>query len=250
MVFQWAKDWVVDKVYNAASTTIQAGGSMAGNAVGGVGSLIENSGRGVGSSAQGAIGGVGGYINNYGQSIIDATAPSGGSGSAEKKTAVKPSTASKPASKPAVSAQKSASAVSKPKAVTATPASAPRSMPSKPPPPGPQRNLPAKKPAQAFPQRSAGSGLNKIAAGKEDKTPDGKIRVSPASRPQPVKTAGVSNGPVKSGAGSGNGGPKTAVSNGGPRPLPKVSAGKNDRTADGKVRISPASGPRPVVKAN
>ena len=202
----------------------------------------------------GAIGGVGGYINNYGQSIIDATAPSGGSGSAEKKTAVKPSTAvSKSAtavSRPAASAQRSVTAASKPKAVSASPAPAPRAVPSKPPPPGPQRNLPAKKPNHSFPQKSAGSGLNKIAAGKEDRTADGKIRVSPASRPQPVKSAGVSNGPIKSSAASVYGGPKTSVNNAGPRPLPKISAGKNDRTADGKIKISPASRPRPVVKAS
>ena len=184
---------------------------------------------------------MGGYINNYGQSIIDATAPSGGSSSTEKKVAVKPSSAvSKPASKAPTAAQKTAS---KPKAVASSPAAAPRSVPSKPPPPGPQRNLPTKKPTQAFPQKSAGSGLNKIAAGKEDRTADGKIRISSASRPQPVKSAGVSNGHVKTV------GPKTSVNNGGPRPLPKISAGKNDRTADGKVKISPASRPRPV-KAN
>lgn len=52
-MFQWAKDWVVDKVYGAANTAIQAGGTMAGNTVGGVGTMIENSGRGVGQSASG-----------------------------------------------------------------------------------------------------------------------------------------------------------------------------------------------------
>lgn len=53
MVLAWAKDWVMDKVYGAAKTGIQAGGSMAGNAVGGVGSLVENSGRGLGQSTSG-----------------------------------------------------------------------------------------------------------------------------------------------------------------------------------------------------
>lgn len=242
MVFQWAKDWVVDKVYNAANTTIQAGGSMAGNAVGGVGNLVENTGRGVSQSIAGAIGGVGGYINNYGQSIIDATAPSGSTGSAEKKTAVKRSPAvSKPVNKAPTAVPKSVStAKSKPKAITSSPTPAPRAMPSKPPLSGPQRNLPAKKPTQAFPQKAAGSGLNKIAAGKGDRTADGKIRISPASRPQPVKAAGLSNGPVKTA------GPKTSVNNGGPRPLPKIFAGKNDRTPDGKIKMSAASRPRPV----
>ena len=48
-MLSWATGWVEDKVSGYAKTGIQAGGTLAGNAVGGVGNLIENSGRGVGS---------------------------------------------------------------------------------------------------------------------------------------------------------------------------------------------------------
>lgn len=50
---EWAKNWVTDKLAGYAATGIQAGGNLAGNAVGGVGTLIENSGRSVGQSANG-----------------------------------------------------------------------------------------------------------------------------------------------------------------------------------------------------
>lgn len=52
---EWAKNWVVDKVAGYAKTGIQAGGTLAGNAVGGVGSLIEGSGRSVGQSTSGVF---------------------------------------------------------------------------------------------------------------------------------------------------------------------------------------------------
>lgn len=54
-MLQAAKDWVVDKASGYAATAIQAGGTLAGNAVGGAGTLIENSGRGVGQSANGQL---------------------------------------------------------------------------------------------------------------------------------------------------------------------------------------------------
>lgn len=41
--------WVEDKVSGYLKTGIQAGGTLAGNAVGGVGTLIEGAGRTVGS---------------------------------------------------------------------------------------------------------------------------------------------------------------------------------------------------------
>jgi hypothetical protein len=42
-------DWVKDTVSGYAKTGIQAGGTLAGNAVGGVGSLVEGAGRSAGS---------------------------------------------------------------------------------------------------------------------------------------------------------------------------------------------------------
>lgn len=40
--------WISDKVSEYAKTGLQAGGSMAGNAVGGVGTMVENAGRSAG----------------------------------------------------------------------------------------------------------------------------------------------------------------------------------------------------------
>ena len=49
-------NWAVDKVKTTASgylaTGLKAGGTMAGNAVGGVGTLIENGGRSVGEGSK------------------------------------------------------------------------------------------------------------------------------------------------------------------------------------------------------
>ncbi|KJX92728.1 hypothetical protein TI39_contig5829g00021 [Zymoseptoria brevis] len=73
-------NWVTDKLAGYAATGLQAGGTLAGNAVGGVGSLVENSGRSVGQSANGvagAIGGVGNYINGYGNGVMGAMAADG-----------------------------------------------------------------------------------------------------------------------------------------------------------------------------
>lgn len=51
----YVTNWVTDKVAGYAKTGIQAGGTLAGNAVGGVGTLLENSGRAVGSSTNGVF---------------------------------------------------------------------------------------------------------------------------------------------------------------------------------------------------
>jgi hypothetical protein len=45
-------NWVEDKATGYLRTGIQAGGTLAGNAVGGVGSLVENAGK---SAAQGSV---------------------------------------------------------------------------------------------------------------------------------------------------------------------------------------------------
>lgn len=44
-------NWAQDKAAGLLATGLQAGGTMAGNAVGGVGALIENSGRAMGEGA-------------------------------------------------------------------------------------------------------------------------------------------------------------------------------------------------------
>ena len=47
-MLQAAKDWVEDKATGYLRTGIQAGGTLAGNAVGGVGGLVESAGRSAG----------------------------------------------------------------------------------------------------------------------------------------------------------------------------------------------------------
>lgn len=192
---------------------------------------------------------MGSYINSYGDGILSATAASGGSSSAAKKTAVKPTQA---VGKTAAGAQKGVGAATKSlpsvPASKALPAAQRTSSPaqrgppsSKPPPkPAPAKAPPAKKPSTPLSTSSKANTLPKISASSADKTPDGKTRISSASRPQRA-----SGGPhtVSSGV------KKTSQNNSGPRPLPKISAGKEDRTPDGKIKISSASRPRPVKAA-
>lgn len=201
----------------------------------------------------GYVGGVGSYINSYGDGIINSTAASGG-GTAEKKTAMKPTQAvnktAGSATKGAASAARSlpASASSATKALPATSSPAQRTPPSKPPAkPAPAKAPPAKKPntpsstsSTTSKPVSSANNLPKISASAADKTSDGKVRISAASRPQ--KAGG---GPHSTSSGV----QKTAQNNSGPRPLPKISAGKEDRTPDGKIKISAASRPRPVKAA-
>lgn len=49
-MFSAAKNWVEDKASSLLTTGVQAGGTLAGNAVGGVGSLVENAGQTAGQS--------------------------------------------------------------------------------------------------------------------------------------------------------------------------------------------------------
>ncbi|SMQ51557.1 unnamed protein product [Zymoseptoria tritici ST99CH_3D1] len=214
-------NWVTDKLAGYAATGLQAGGTLAGNAVGGVGSLVENSGRSVGQSANGAIGGVGNYINGYGNGVMGAMAadgPVGGGG--QKKVAVKPTAAAATAPK----ALPPARAATKVPATRSLPASKPKTAslssstpPSKPPPSqGVARTLPSKKPAPAASisqtPRTATIGQSKVSSTSNKPS---NPRAPPAKRFDNSKR-------------------------------PSISTPANERTADGKVRISPASRPRPV----
>lgn len=88
----WIVDWATEKAAGAAHAGLQMGGNFAGNAVGSVGSMIENAGRGVGDGISGAIGGVGSRVNDYGEGIKSSMAPS----TPTKKTAIsKPVTSTK-----------------------------------------------------------------------------------------------------------------------------------------------------------
>lgn len=51
-IVDYAKDWALDKASGYLKTGIQAGGTLAGNAVGGVGSTIENGGRSFGEGSK------------------------------------------------------------------------------------------------------------------------------------------------------------------------------------------------------
>ena len=51
-MFEGITNWVEDKATGYLRTGIQAGGTLAGNAVGGVGSLIESAGK---SAASGSL---------------------------------------------------------------------------------------------------------------------------------------------------------------------------------------------------
>lgn len=51
-IIDYAKDWAREKAGGYLRTGIQAGGTMAGNAVGGVGSVIENGGRSFGEGSK------------------------------------------------------------------------------------------------------------------------------------------------------------------------------------------------------
>ncbi|KAF7193662.1 hypothetical protein HII31_05008 [Pseudocercospora fuligena] len=268
---EWAKNWVIDKVSGYAKTGIQAGGTLAGNAVGGVGSLIENSGRSVGQSTSGAIGGVGGYINNYGDGIKNSMAADGpvGGGGAQKKTTVKPTQAVKrTADGTQKTATKALPAVSTgTKALPApnqTPAASsslkPAAMPSKPPQPT-NRVLPAKKPVTsssptitkppaakpavntASTPSTGSTPRPPVSTRQSERTPDGKVKIARSARPSEPTTNNQPTTPLA----------RLAASNEASRPQPvraPVSTRLSPIRGDGKVRISAESRPRPAVRAN
>lgn len=51
-IVDYAKDWALDTASGYLKTGIQAGGTLAGNAVGGVGSTLENGGRAFGEGSK------------------------------------------------------------------------------------------------------------------------------------------------------------------------------------------------------
>jgi len=51
-VVGWAADWAKDTASGYLKTGLQAGGTLAGNAVGGVGSTIESGGRSLGEGSE------------------------------------------------------------------------------------------------------------------------------------------------------------------------------------------------------
>jgi len=51
-IADYAKNWAIDKASGYLKTGIQAGGTLAGNAVGGIGSTIESGGRAFGEGSK------------------------------------------------------------------------------------------------------------------------------------------------------------------------------------------------------
>ncbi|KAF2427185.1 hypothetical protein EJ08DRAFT_736249 [Tothia fuscella] len=104
------------------SGAVTTAGGYAGDAVGGLGNLIEGAGASVGNKGiAGRFDAVGSGINSYGNAIKNATAPNAGSAIATKKTTVK-KTDSKPAEKALPSSKPAAKALPAPgakKAITA-----------------------------------------------------------------------------------------------------------------------------------
>lgn len=93
----YVKNYIQDTAMGYLATGITAAGTMAGNAVGGVGGLIENGGRSIGQGTTGAINGYGGKINDYGDGIRNKFAADGYVGaSASQKAKKEPSEATKP----------------------------------------------------------------------------------------------------------------------------------------------------------
>ncbi|KAK4548715.1 hypothetical protein LTR36_008488 [Oleoguttula mirabilis] len=234
-------DWAKDTAAGYLKTGIQAGGTMAGNVVGGVGNTIADGGRALGEgTVTGGIKGVGGYVNSYGDSIKNSFAADGPVGSAQK-TAVKPGQAQRalPSAGGAMKALPSAGGATKalPSAGSAT-----RSLPSA---GGLQKALPAPsartigvpKPASQVSRPSTGGLPKKPSTPVGGKAADGRLRINPASRPKPPigTPAGTATKPTGTGA----------------RPKPNSNAAIGPKptakpTPDGKVRISAASRPKPM----
>ncbi|KAK6431297.1 hypothetical protein LTR95_012540 [Oleoguttula sp. CCFEE 5521] len=188
--------YVTDYIQNTAAgylkTGITAAGTMAGNTVGSVGGLVENTGRSVGQGASSSIGGVGGYINNYGDGIRGQFAADGPvGGGAAKKVAVKPGA---PAVKGAVraGARKPPAAPLRTGVTPKPPVGGVRAPPKgtttaraptgKPLPSAANRPMGGVKPAVGSVARPAAPRAAVGAA----KPPGGKTTISAASRPKPV----------------------------------------------------------------
>jgi len=93
----YVKNYIQDQAMGYLNTGITYAGTMAGNAVGGVGGRSENGGRSVGEGPAGAIGGYGGKLNSYGEGIRSKFAADGYVGaSASQKAKREPSEATKP----------------------------------------------------------------------------------------------------------------------------------------------------------
>ncbi|KAI4834490.1 hypothetical protein E4T44_08770 [Aureobasidium sp. EXF-8845] len=112
-------NYIQNTAMGMLSSGITAAGNVAGNAVGGVGTMIQNSGQAVGTGIEGSIKNWGDYINSYGDRAIAATAPNVGSGvTAVRKQKALPAPA------------KGAGAIAKQKALPAARSSSLKALPA------------------------------------------------------------------------------------------------------------------------
>ncbi|WPH00298.1 Hypothetical protein R9X50_00312300 [Acrodontium crateriforme] len=168
-------NYVKDTAAGYLKTGLEAGGNMAGNAVGGVGTMIENSGRGLGEgTVKGGISSVGNMINGYGASIQNSMAADG------------------PVNRPGKLAVKATSA---PKKGVMGPGQQAKALPGS----------GVKKPATPISKTShANTSSNKMVGAakspaKSVKTTGGKTTISTASRPGgPGKPAPAKSSTVRS----------------------------------------------------
>ncbi|KAH0366870.1 hypothetical protein KCU65_g4977, partial [Aureobasidium melanogenum] len=206
-------NYIQNTAMGMLSSGITAAGNVAGNAVGGVGTVIQNSGQAVGSGIEGSIRNWGDYINSYGDRAIAATAPNPGSGpTAVKKQKALPAPA------------KGAGAVAKQKALPAAPSSAQKALPA-----------PASKPKTLGANTPSYAGAVKKTAASAASKPKSVVGGSPVPsvgglpKPSAPKPSGSSLPPVN---------PK-------PSSLPPVNPKPLGSSTAGKVKISPASKPKP-----
>lgn len=224
------------------ATGITAAGTMAGNAVGGVGGLIESGGRSIGQGTTGAINGYGGKLTDYGDGIKSKFAADGYVGaSASQKAKNEPSEATKPygwkrlpdASAPG-NYVTNASRKVLPKSMQPAPSAAAtkqvRSQGSKPvgAPKTGQKALPA-----PTPKTATKPAARPTTSYTKKPVPNG----SPAPTKKPIPAAtGAAKPPAARGISST---PKPASAG--------VNANKPSVT-NGKTKISAASKPKPTVK--
>ncbi|KAL1311019.1 hypothetical protein AAFC00_001237 [Neodothiora populina] len=245
-------NYIQSTATNLLATGISAAGTVAGNAVGGVGSLIENSGRNVGDGVANGIKSWGDYINSYGDKVTGATAASSGTAVA-KKTAVKPATGptavkkSLPASTapkafPSTAQKALPPAGGKPKALPAPQSTNGKksiSAASKPKPMGVSNDTLKKTPA-APSVYAASTPASPTPSASSKTTSSGKKTISAASKPKP---AGVSGLPKPPTGPSLNSVPRPPTG-----PTPPSDPFKSNKTSSGKVKISAASRPKPAIK--
>jgi len=237
-------NYVQDTAMGYLTTGLTAAGGVAGNAVGGVGSMVENGGRSIGDcnsahtcsslflaftniliAVEGFFKKGGDFVNGYGDRLVNATATQDGPIKKQPIKALDKKPAPSSAPKQANGYTKNAlpAASSKVKGLPAPPASAAK-VASTP---------------KALPKTPATPYIDPYKSVNAAKDVGGKVKVSAASKPKPAVGA-LGSAASKS---------TSALPKPPPGPgLPKVNNITSAKNDAGKVRVSAASKPKPVVK--